>query len=65
LITISSAVAEETYKRHCSYFNYTTNESYEGACTEVELSSAELPFKREYRFKKKVVSVTIPQSAGI
>ncbi len=65
LITISSGAAAENYKRHCSYFNYTTNESYEGACTAVELPSAELPRKREYRFNKKVVRVTIHQSAGI
>ncbi len=65
LITISSAAAAETYKRHCSYFNYTTNESYEGACTEVELPSANGPTKREFRFQKKVIRITTLNRAGI
>jgi hypothetical protein len=65
LVTTAGAAAAETSKRHCSYFNSTTNESYDGPCTEIELPSAELPFKREYRFKKKVVRVTIIQVAGI
>jgi hypothetical protein len=42
-----------------------TNESYEGPCSEVEVPSTEGQTKREYRFQKKVVRVTVLQAAGI
>jgi hypothetical protein len=64
-ITAAGAAGAGNSKRHCSYFNSATNESYEGPCTEVKLPSAELPSKRESRFNKKVVRVTILQVAGI